>query len=648
MKKFQKLERFPLGSIRAEGFLKDQMLRGKDGICGHLHELEPNMIADPFINKTPVPAWESGNQNGWGAEISGNYWTGYIEFAYTLGDPEMIKIATDWVDTMLKKQRADGYLGTYYEEGAEIYDDYNAWGTACALRGLIAFYEATGRADVLRAVHRCLLWFCDVWSGDKKTTYAGPFIIEPMIFTYHLTGDTRLSEFAEEYLKFVSKNDIFGTSYKSFLENELPYNASHTAGYGCQSRLPALVYTATGENDYLKATELALDKLYAKSVQVTGSPASDNEYVSPVHSNAETEYCCFAFFNATYSYMSYITGNPKYGERMEEMFYNGAQGARKKDEKAIAYMSTPNQIYATEHSSPTYRDAQVYAPCFPTSCCPVNAVAVVPEFIRGMLLTDKKDGVYLMAYGPCSLNHEDTALTVKTYYPFRNTVTVVIEKEKTLTLNLRIPDFSKGYTLTVNGEEITPEAADGFIKVSRAFKAGDEVSVTFKAKVEIIPLNDSDGPSNHPLAIKYGALVFSYHIPEKWDITRGRPMTALPEGWHWYNVNPRFEEADAADAHERLGLRRRQITWNVALDEKLTAEDFTVEELPENGYVWENPMIKLHTHCYKAPYLIPPYPQTTYEPYGEYHHVTDKLDLTLEPYGCTNLRITYFPKADLK
>ena len=167
MKKFQKLDRYPLGSIKAEGFLKEQMLRGKDGICGHLHELEPNMIADPYINKTPVPAWEKGNQNGWGAEISGNYWTGYIQFAYTLGDPEMIKTATEWVDTMLKKQRADGYLGTYYEENAEIYDDYNAWGTACALRGLIAFYEATGRHDVLDAVHRCL--YGSFPSGRAKT-----------------------------------------------------------------------------------------------------------------------------------------------------------------------------------------------------------------------------------------------------------------------------------------------------------------------------------------------------------------------------------------------------------------------------------------------------------------------------------------------
>ena len=93
MKTFQKLDRFPLGSINAEGFLKDQMALGKDGMCAHLHELEPDMINNPYINKTYVKAWGNGDQSGWGGEISGNYWTGYIQSAFVLDDEEMKKTA---------------------------------------------------------------------------------------------------------------------------------------------------------------------------------------------------------------------------------------------------------------------------------------------------------------------------------------------------------------------------------------------------------------------------------------------------------------------------------------------------------------------------------------------------------------------------
>ena len=59
-------------------------------------------------------------------------------------------------------------------------------------------------------------------------------------------------------------------------------------------------------------------------------------------------------------------------------------------------------------------------------------------------------------------------------------------------------------------------------------------------------------------------------------------------------------------------------------------------------------MIKLRTHCYKAPYLCALYPARTFEPHGQYQYVTKKLPLELVPHGCTNLRITYFAKADLK
>ncbi|MBQ7335656.1 MAG: glycoside hydrolase family 127 protein [Clostridia bacterium] len=648
MKTYQKLDRFPLGSIHATGFLRDQMIRGKDGICGHLHELEPGMIADPFINKSYVPAWSDGNQSGWGAEISGNYWAGYIQFAYTLNDADMISVATDWVNTMLKKQKPDGYLGTYYEEDANILDDYNGWGTACAMRGLIAFYEATGRRDVLDAVQRCMLWFCDNWSGDNKTCYGGPFLIEPMVFTYYYTGDDRLRTFAEEYLLFLSKHDIFKISHKAMLTERFRYNSCHSAGLGTTVRLPALVYSVTGNEEYLRATAKRIDQIYEKTVQLSGSPACTMEYAAPIGAIAETEYCSYAFYNAMYSYMSFITGDVKYGDLMEQMFYNGAQGARKKDEKAIAYMNSPNQIYATETSSHSWHDYQVYAPCYPTSCCPVNAVAVLPEFVRGMLLHDAEDNVYVMAYGPCTLRHGDTALTLDTLYPFRNSVSVKIECEKRFTLNLKIPAWSRGYTVAINGEPIDVSATNGFVSFLHTWKHGDTVTITFDAAVETVVVDDSNNAGKHPIAIRYGALLFAYHIPEKWIPIKGNPMTPLPDGWSWYNVEPDFDEADVPDPHEQLGLRREQITWNVALDEHLSAEDFTIEELPESGYVWEHPLIRLHTHCYRAPYMCPPYPTKTYETNDAYQYVTDRLPLILEPYGCTNLRITYFPKAELK
>ncbi len=646
MKTYQKLDRFPLGSIHPEGFLREQMLRNRDGMGGHLDELEPGMIADPYVNKTYVDRWGDGDQSGWGAEISGNYWTGVIEAAFTLQDPLLIKKATDWVEAMLKNQREDGYLGTYYEEDAKIYEDYNAWGTACGMRGLIAFYEATGRQDVLDGVYRCMLWFCRMWAGDKKTGYVGAYLIEPMILCYHRTGDKRLLQFCEDYQRFLSEHDLFKTSYRSFLNGKLEYNANHTAGYGTQIRLPALIYTANGNLDYLAATERVVESIRQKANHITGSPVSVNEYLAPVSSIAETEYCSYTFYNQTYSYLSAITGEAKYGDYMEELFYNGAQGARKKDERAIAYLSAPNQIYATARSSSAYHDMQIYAPCYPVACCPVNSVALLPEFVRGMMLRDAMENVYMTAYGPCRLEHDGLMIEEKTLYPFRDTVEFIIKCEKSFSVFLKIPAWSRGEHVRINGEPIAVSRSNnGYAEVKREWKPGDTLTVTFRAETEVLRIDDSNASSKYPIAIRRGALVYSLPIETDWRIYGREPQ--LPEGWHWYEAHPRFKEADVYDAHEQLGLRRYQIGWNIALSEELSPESIAVEEASDEGYVWEVPPIRLRLKGFRAPYLCAPYPDRTFEPFGDRQTVDMEKEIRLVPYGCTNLRITYFPRADL-
>lgn len=647
MKIYRQTERFPLGAVAPEGFLKEQMIRSKNGIGGHLFELEPGMIRDPYTNKTYVEAWGNGDQSGWGAEISGNYWTGYIQHAFTLHDPDMIRTATDWVDTMIAKQRPDGYLGTYYEPDAKIHEDYNAWGTACAMRGLIAFYEATGRRDVFEAVYRNMLWFCENWSGDNKTSYAGIYIVEPMVFVWYETGDERLIDFCLDYFRYVDEHDIFGKSLKS-MEAPFRYNSDHTAGAGCSVRLPALVYSATGDKRYLQASETMIRKIREHSVQLSGGPVSMVEYFGPVAATSETEYCSFAFYNQSYSCLSFVTGDAKYGDYMEEMFYNGTQGARRKDEKAIAYLSAPNQFYATTESSTSgpAKDMQAYAPCYPVSCCPVNAVTVLPEFVRGMFLHSGSD-IYTCAYGPVSLDFGGIHLLEKTMYPFRRTVAFEASGEKDFSLHLKIPAWAKGYAVTLNGSPVSPgEPLNGYLP-GIAMRPGDCAEIRFKAEIEVIRVHDEDMGNKRPLAVKYGPLLFSYHVPELWTAVPGRPMTPLPDGWSWYNVTPVNPSPGCKDPHDNIGMQRFVRPWHIAMDENLTAADFTVDERDGTGYVWEDAPIRLHTHCYRAPWVCATYPRRTFEPFGQKQAVTERLPLELVPYGCTNLRLTYFPIADL-
>jgi hypothetical protein len=184
---------------------------------------------------------------------------------------------------------------------------------------------------------------------------------------------------------------------------------------------------------------------------------------------------------------------------------------------------------------------------------------------------------------------------------------------------------------------------ESYFEIKRTWKNGDVIDILFSMKVLIVRIDDSDGYSKYPIAIEYGPLLFSLPIPEVWKAVKGNPRKPLPEGWSWWDVNPDIKYDQSGDIYEQKGLVKYNISWNVAIDEKMSPEDIQTEFI-FGGYVWESPQVKLKVPGYKALYSYPPYSKRTIDPQSPIK-VQDKVLLELVPYGCTNLRITYFPRA---
>jgi uncharacterized protein len=634
---YNQLIRLPLGDVIAEGWLKTQLERNKTGMGGHLDELEPEMIAQPFINrnhKSPVSP-------GWSGEISATYWTGFVQLAFTLNDEELKAKARKWVYSTLALQEEDGYLGSYRKTENRL-EDYSAWSSNWCYRALLHYYDATGDTVILHAVHRGLLWFVKNWSGDQKTAYAGPTLMESMIVVYLKTGDEKLYNWCLDYIKWLDKNDKFHQGMVSLQRDSLEYNEDHVVAFGENVKHPALIYLAGGGQEYLEASINGIKQIMDKCWQPNGAPASNFEYLSPPSAVHVTEYCNFATFLNTFSWMAGITGKAKYGDMMERILFNAAEGARKKDERAIAYMSSPNQLFATMESCPFGLNSfEVYSPCYQVGCCPTQSVRIIPEYIRAMFMHDKAENLYLPAYGPCNVHFKSddgTALTIleETNYPFEETITLQIKASAPWKkqIMLKIPSWCKNYEIKLNGVAVNGSVnADGYMPVESTWN-DDKLTIFFGMTPTLVSVKDIYFQKEPLKAIEYGPLVFSIKYPAFWTPVAGTPLTPLPMDWSWYEASILQKEKPVIPPFYSLNLK------------ELDGGSTIVKKQSVSAYPWDESPIRLevHMHVTKQGYTkFWDNQRNTPLAYG--NPVTaDSASQIVEmvPYGCTNLRMTCF------
>lgn len=101
--------KLPVGSIRPEGWVKEFLLRQRDGMTGHLTEISGWLEKENNAWLSP----DGTGKHGW-EEVP--YWLkGYLSLAYTLDDKDMINEAHTWIEAALNSQRSDGYFGPWIE-----------------------------------------------------------------------------------------------------------------------------------------------------------------------------------------------------------------------------------------------------------------------------------------------------------------------------------------------------------------------------------------------------------------------------------------------------------------------------------------------------------------------------------------------------
>jgi DUF1680 family protein len=243
----------------------------------------------------------------------------------------------------------------------------------------------------------------------------------------------------------------------------------------------AQAYLSLGTPMYLAAAQHGFDMIAAQSF-ATGGWGPDEHFVIPdrgalglslVNQDKSFETPCgaYAHFKLT-RYLLRMTRDPRYGDSMERVLYNTVLGAMpiQPDGHAFYYSDYTRQAKKTFHPD--------HWPC-----CSGTLPMVAADYAISTCFTDSR-GIYVNLYMPAQIgwsqNNQSCGLSIQTDYPYAPTVimTLRLPSAQIFTLNLRIPAWTLGAGLSINGKRETEPLQPGrFAAFRREWRADDRIEL---------------------------------------------------------------------------------------------------------------------------------------------------------------------------
>ncbi len=627
----------PLGAIRPRGWLQRQLRLQADGLSGHLDEFWPDVAQSQ---------WFGGTAEGW---ERAPYWLdGAIPLAWLLDEEPMKARITRHVDFIVNHQRADGWYGPYPEDA--VAKRYDMWAILLANKVLAQYHDATGDARVLDAVVKSLralmagLDRTPLYGWGKFRWYEG---LVPVFYVYERTREPWLLDLGKKLrAQGVDFRALFATED---LATPTPRRGlwkwtKHVVNTGMAAKASAMSWRLDRRPEDKAFSTAMIEFLDRHHGQVTGMFTGD-ECLAGRNPLQGTELCSVVEFMFSLEQLFSVFGNPFFADRLERVAFNALPATFAPDMWSHQYDQQVNQVQCTinpDHNWTTNGpESNLYGlePNF--GCCTSNMHQGWPKFVAHLWMASPDEGLVAAAWAPCHVEtrvrNVDVQIDVQTDYPFRDTlaVTVTAASAVRFPLRLRVPEWAEGAAVRVGAGAEEPMVKGTLHRLDREWPKGP---VTLSLRFPMQPRVSTR--YNDAVAVERGPLVYSLKIGEEWTrVNADKPHRELPHGD--FEVRP-------------------TTPWNYGLvvDPARPAAGLTFAERPvgEKPFSPEGAGVVATARGRKIPSwkmlrgwageLCPadvawsdPGRATTDQPVE---------DVTLIPYGCTNIRVTEFPRVPEK
>src|SRR5580704_14758296 len=329
------------------------------------------------------------------------------------------------------------------------------------------------------------------WRSNPDVSYTWDesyTISENLFLAYQRGAGEQYRALGAQYLDDAYYNPL--AEGRSNLEGRHAYSHVNSLSSAMQA------YLTLGSEKHLRAAKNGFDIVAAQSfatggwgpdetLRATGSPDVYNSLAN-THSSFETPCGSYAHFKLT-RYLLRVTRDPRYGDSMERMMYNTILGA-------LPLQSDGRTFY---YSDCNFQGKKVYSN-HRWPCCSGTHPQVAADYRINTYFRDGRDvfvNLYIPSTARWTQDSAQVSLTQRSEYPYDSHVQLEVKTSKAtpFAVNLRIPSWAEGASVSVNGKR-EAVAAGTFARVQRKWRDGKRVEVVLprNTRLEAVDARHAD------------------------------------------------------------------------------------------------------------------------------------------------------------
>lgn len=622
----------PVGAVQPRGWIKHWLEQQAAGLTGHPENLAYPYDTCLFTGKIPPPPVKHG-EAWWPYEQTGYLVDAVVRLNHLVRAGNVSTLAEKNL-AALRENSGPGKFG----------ESTWGWPNAVVGRAVLAEHSATQEkryVDLLR----------DYFREPRPWNSRDGFVFEQALYLHRQTGDVALLDFARDAARRFFQDDPKSFSHVEKLSGDAPLR-EHGVTAAEQLKLLPMLFSATGEEEFLRLANLVYRKVEAASLMPDGGMVS-SENLGPTAFNSLHESCDLTDWPWSIGYLLLAGGEAHWADLIEQTTFNALPGAVTKDFKQLQYFSSANQVLASNTACPRIAPTRMsYRAAHETECCSGNISRAMPNYVSRMWLKSN-DGLAAALYGPSEIRTtiagKQIRIVEETDYPFRETLTFTVTADQPVAfaLSLRIPEWCLEASIAINGAASSLSCLPGtFAKLERTFQNGDVVTLRLPMKVKWQTWFEGAAAS-----VKRGPLVYSLPVPERRVesfedtpairvVLKGNNILGFPAVEFFPAGEWRYSLASQTLSGEQ-GIRviESPLTENpFAASVPPVQIEVPLRPLPHWAEAWQ-PLAKPDlTNLKDAPKNPASLPTV-----DELKQSGSPELIKLVPYGCTHLRLTTFP-----